>query len=276
MQAHTLGTATQDDGPGEMADARLPDRLISLLRLVERSVLPRRIAITGAAIDVMLDVATQHLQLGVQTGNHFVIDEALAEAAPAAHKLLRRRARAVTRHDETFRKYRAELCACAARTLLSLCGDAQIRYRVEAAPMDEVWAPAAFSVMDLYDAARDQAVQASSGPVRSFFDTVRPKMDEAWLISRDGWMMEAPPGARNLVKYAEMGRTARQLGAWRSAVSAAPHLAYATRPPHDWIWCIAGDAGHIAILRCSPLKWAATLSAWTDHAAGSRPEAGPD
>jgi len=275
MQPQSIANATQnDDAPDMMADARPAERLISLLRLMERTVLPRRIAITGAATNVTLDVATQRLQLGVQAGNHFVIDGSLAAAAPTAHKQLRRRARAVTRHDEIFRTHRAELCACAARALLSLCGDAELRYRVEAAPIEEVWAPAAFSALELYDAARHQAGQPGGGPVGSFLAAVRAKMDEAWLISRDGWIMDAPPDARDLATYAELSRTARQLGAWRDEPAAAPQLAYATRPPHEWIWCIASDAEHVAILRCSPLKWAATLSAWTDHAGRTRLEDG--
>lgn len=264
----TAEFARQADADDALADARPPERLLSLLMLVQRTVLPRHVELTRRETAIALDLASQRLQLGVRAGNHFMVDDALAAAAPAAHKLLRRRARSVIRHDETLRENQPALCACAARALLRFCADGEPRYRIEAAPLEEAWAAASFSVMELYEAARDQAVRAGDGPVRAFFETVRPKMDEAWLLSQDGWVITPPPDARSLAQYAEMTRTARQLGAWRDASSAmgAGQLAYAARASHDWIWCIASDARHIALLRCPPLKWAATLSAWNDYA----------
>lgn len=256
--------AEMDD---RLAGARPPERLLSLLMLVQRSVLPRHVELTTGETAIALDLASQRLQLGVRAGNHYVVDDALAAAAPAAHKLLRRRARSVIRHDETLRENQSALCACAARALLRFCADGEPRCRVRAAPLEEVWAAASFPVMDLYEAARDHAVQADDGPVRAFFDTVRGKMDEAWLLSQDGWVITPPPDALSLAQYAAMTMTARQLGAWRDATAAtsAAQLAYAARPPHNWIWCVASDAQNIALLRCPPLKWASTLSAWNNH-----------
>ncbi|RIA56559.1 hypothetical protein [Dichotomicrobium thermohalophilum] len=267
----TGGIAAQADTEKTLPDARPSERLLSLLMLVQRTVLPRHVELKTDDTAVGLDLASQRLQLGVRAGNHFFIDDTLATAAPAAHKLLRRRARGVIRHDETLRDHQAALCACAARALLRFCAEGEPRYRINAAPLEEAWAAASFSVMDLYEAAREQAMQAGRGPVRAFFDTVRAKMDEAWLLSQDGWIVEAPADARGLAQYAEVTKTARLLAAWRDAASDAgtPQLAYATRPPHDWIWSIASDANHIALLRCSPLKWAATLSAWSDYAGAS-------
>jgi hypothetical protein len=264
----TAEFARQADADDTLADARPPERLLSLLMLVQRTVLPRHVELTSRETAIALDLASQRLQLGVRAGSHFMIDDALATAAPAAHKLLRRRARSVIRHDEILRENQPALCACAGRALLRFCADGEPRYRVEAAPLEEAWGAASFSVMELYKAARDQAVQEGDGPVRAFFETVRPKMDEAWLLSQDGWVITPSHDARNLAQYAAMTKTARQLGTWRDADAAtsAPQLAYAARASHAWIWCVASDAHHIAVLRCSPLKWAATLSAWNDYA----------
>jgi len=269
MPLRTLATSSRQDDAAMTPAARPPERLLALLKLVERTVLPRKAHLVGGGTEVTLDLATQRLQLGVQSGSHFVIDDTLAASAPEAHKLLRRRERSVSRHDETLRINRTALCACAARALLHLCANGGVRHRVEAAPLEEVWALASFSVIELYEAARDQATQLGRGPVRGFFDTVRPKIDEAWLLSQDGWVIEAPEDARGLDQYAEMTRTARQLGEWRGDSIALPHLAYATRSPHEWIWAVASDVHHIAVLRCQPLKWSATLSAWNDTAASA-------
>ncbi len=277
MNADTAELFSQREAEQVLADSRPPERLLSLLMLVERTVLPRRVELMGTGAGAALDLASQRLQLGVQAGNYFVIDDALAAAAPAVYKLLRRRARAVSRHDETFRMHSAALCACAARALLSFCSQSGPRFHVEAAPLEEVWAAASFSVMELYEAARDDTVSQRRGPVRAFFETVRSKTDEAWLLSQDGWVLDAPAQARGLAKYAEMTKTARELGAWRGAAGITPQLAYATRPPHEWIWCIANDTHHIALLRCPPLKWAATLNAWNDHTASdARPGDGTE
>jgi hypothetical protein len=264
------------DGTETLPDARPPERLLSLLMLVQRTILPRHVEVKSSASAIELDVSSGRLQLGVRSGSHFVIDDALAAAAPDAYKLLRWRASAVTRHDETLRQYQPALCACAARALMRFCAEGASRYRIEAAPVQEVWAAASFTGMELYEAARDQAVEADRGPVRAFFDTVHSKMDEAWLISQDGWIIAAPADARGLAKYAEMTKTARQLGAWSEALSDAsvPRLAYATRPPRERIWCIASDAYHLALLRCPPLTWAATLSAWNDQMADGQSDAG--
>jgi len=260
-------TAERDGADTKLVDARPAERLISLLRIVNRSILPRHVSLANAQSSIVLDLATGRLQLGVQSGSHFVIDEALAQAAPNAHRLLRWRARAVTRHDETLRDHQPALCACAARALLRFSAEGALRHTIEAAPVEEVWAAASFSAMELYDAARQQADGASRGPVRAFFDTVLAKMDEAWLLSQDGWVVQAPAQARNLEHYAEMTKTARLLGAWvePSADRDAPRLAYAARPPREHIWCIASDAHHIALLQCPPLQWAASLNAWRGH-----------
>lgn len=263
------------DGPPTLPDARPPERLLSLLMLVQRTVLPRHVEAKSSGSSIELDISSGRLQLGVRGASHFVIDDALAAAAPDAYKLLRWRASAVTRHDETLRQYQPALCACAARALMRFFAEEEPRYRIEAAPVQEVWAAASFSATELYEAARNQAVAAGSGPVRAFFDTVRSKMDEAWLLTQDGWIVAAPADSRSLAKYAEMTKTARQLGAWSEALAdaSAPRLAYATRPPRERIWCIASDAHHLAMLRCPPLTWAATLSAWNDKMPGGRSQA---
>ena len=262
-------TARHDGKDAKLADARPAERLISLLRIVNRSILPRHVSLANARSSMALDLVTGRLQLGVQSGSHYVIDEALAQAAPNAHRLLRWRARAVTRHDETLREHQPALCACAARALLQFCAEGAPHHTIEAAPVEEVWAAASFSAMQLYDAAREQADGAGRGPVRAFFDTVLAKMDEAWLLSRDGWVLQGPASARNLERYAEMTKTARLLALWvdPSAERDAPRLAYAARPPREHIWCIASDAHHIALLRCPPLQWAASLNAWRGHTA---------
>ena len=267
MRAGQIDLAAHAQADGVAAERQPPERLLLLLRLIERTVLPRHIMITGAGAEITLDVAIQRLQLGVKSGNHFIIDDSLAAVAPAAHKLLRRRAATVTRHDETFHTHRTALGACAARALLRVSAADDMRHRIEPASVEEVWARAGFSVMALYEAAREQAGRADHGPARTFFDAVRARMAEAWLMSRDGWVMAAPQRARNLTDYAEMTKTARQLRAWRETDALTPQLAFATRPPHTWIWCIASDAHHTALLRCPPLKWAATLNAWNEHTA---------
>jgi len=252
-------------GAGPAHTLRPSDRLLTLLALIERTVLPRRIELVGAEKVITLPVAAKRLQLGVHAQTHVVVDEALAKAAPPAYKLLRRRLRAIPRDHEILQTHETAICACAARALLTFIEEGAASYDIEAAPREDVVSAAAFPALMLYEQARDHAATAEGGAVRAFVNRVSAKMEEVWLFTQDGWVLEGPSARRTLEEYATMTQTARQLSAWTAATSGdgKPAIAYATRPPHDWIWCIAVDANHIALLRCAPLHWASTLSAWT-------------
>ncbi len=273
MQAERAMLNPAPDPSTGRSAPRTVDRLFSVLQLIERTVLPRSIDLTSAGTEVSLDVARQRLHLGVRSGSHFLVDEPLAASAPAPHRLLRKRIRRIDRRNEIFREHQAELCACAARALLNFCAEDHAGYRLKSAPLDELGASAAYTVIDLYEEARDHAADRGPGPVRAFCEAVWPKMDEVWLFTRDGWILEAPRENRNLGSYIEMTRTADQLRGWMtgSASDSVPRIAYATRPPREWIWCIASDSRHLALLRCQPLHWATTLNAWTHHGAGTTP-----
>lgn len=262
-------------GLERMAEAQTgpEERFLSVLMLIDRTVLPRHAELAGENASVRVDLAEQCLQLGVRAGNHFAIDDALASAAPNAYKLLRRRARNVARHDEVLKAERAAVCACAARALYQICARGPVRHRVAPAEPDEVFSAAAFSVIELYESARDQMCDLQGGPVSAFYDAIRPKMAESWLFSSDGWVLDAPEASRSLDRYSIMSRTAQWLGEWGTSLSnpATPQIAYAARTPHDTIWCFARDARHIALLRCAPLNWATTLNAWTHHVESAPP-----
>jgi len=254
-----------DDAPLRVGQGVWPaERLLSLLRLIERTVLPRHIELASMNTIMTLPVAGQRLQLGARVQNQFVIDDTLAKAAPAAHKLIRRRSRAISRRQDVLEAHQTELCACAARALLAFCAEGEAAYQTDAASREEIGAPVAFSAMELYERARDQVANVQYGPVRKFVDSVRPKMAEIWVVTQDGWILEGPTARRTPDVYAAMTRTTLQLSAWTAATTreTQPAIAYATRPPYDWIWCIVSDAAHFALLRCPPPHWAATLSAW--------------
>lgn len=250
------------------------DSFLALLAVIDRTVLPRTIAVESRAAQFQLDVAGGGLVLLPRAHNAYASDDTLSVEAPKAARVLNKRPQAARKASDSLTPARDAILRCAARDLWAFAGTGGIQHRVS--PADSVAiAGLSFDASELYAAARDQALPAVPGPVSVFYAEMKPRAQTGWHAARSGWVhdaLDAVPGEQMLRALADIARAARAYTAWMDRVEPikGASLSFLSGTGHKVITCAAVDGADIAVLNLSPTAWAGALQSWdmicADHA----------
>jgi len=255
------------------------DSFLALLAVIDRTVLPRIIAVESPAAQFQLDIAGGGLILLPRAHNAYASDDTLSVEAPKAARALNKRPQAARKAIDTLTPARDAILRCAARDLWAFAGTGSIQHRVS--PADGVGiAGLNFDASELYAAARDQALPAVPGPVSAFYTEIKPRAQSGWHAARSGWVHEASnamPGDQMLRSLADIARAARGYAAWMDRVEPikGASLSFLSGTGHKVITCAAVDGADIAVLNLSPTAWAGALQSWDMICAGHAVEAEP-
>lgn len=255
------------------------DSFLALLAVIDRTVLPRVIAVESHAAQFQLDVAGSGLMLLPRAHNAYASDDTLSVEAPKAARALNKRPQAARKVIHSLTPAREAILRCAARYLWAFAGTGSIQHRVS--PADGVGiAGLNFDASELYAAARSQALPAAPGPVSTFYAEMKPRAQSGWHAARSGWVHDASdagPGDQMLRSLADIARAARGYAAWMDRVKPikGASLSFLSGTGHKVISCAAVDGADIAVLNLSPTAWAGALQSWDMICAGHAVEAAP-
>lgn len=255
------------------------DSFLALLAVIDRTVLPRIIAVESPAAQFQLDVASGGLVLLPRAHNAYASDDTLSVEAPKAARALNKRPQAARKAIDSLTPAREAILRCAARDLWAFAGTGSVQHRVSAADSVAV-AGLSFDVSELYAAARDQALPAAPGPVSAFYAEMKPRAQAGWHAARSGWVHDASDaghGDQVLRSLADIARAARGYAAWMDRIESikGASLGFLSGTGHKVITCAAVDSADIAVLNLSPTAWAGALQSWDMICAGHAVEAAP-
>ncbi len=238
-----------------------------VLRIIDRSILPRIVRCRAASGQLHLDVASQRVALCPRIDDAFILDDVLEQEAPVAFEFLRRGPEAVT--AAALNEDREPLLRHWARALVRFnAGAVDFEYSVQARTAGATGAGGSagapsFHVLELAAAVTPLLCQDASGLVPAFYHHLRGNTPDAWLFERSGWPSGFPAEAE-LGKIEDMAKAAHSAEVWREhlAVLEGPLMGVFIGSSREPLRCIAADETHIALLTAQGSELGSLLAGW--------------
>lgn len=258
-----------------------------VLRVVERTVLPRTVTFRTARGRLDLDVGNQCVMLCPRVDGAFVVDEQFRKEAPEAYEVVRRGV--LSRDGETpqgegeagsTRVYDDALATLAAsreallglwgRALAGLCGVAgDVVTEIEAAAFSperqtEAYRRLGFSALELLTAVAPHVSVVEDSQVLAFFTAQRQMAGDAWLFCPGGWPAAFPREAADLNRISEMSKAAETARVWRDSLAdvSGPIMSIMMSSGQEAFLCVAVDDAYVALISRPSAELGSALAAW--------------
>ena len=237
-----------------------------VLRIVNRTLLPRLLSFGGPDGGLDLEVADRCVLVAPRHGTGYLLTEQLKQDAPRAHAILFRGRPALSKEGETLGAHRQVLLKHTVATLIDLAGRTVLTHRVHALPTARAKAPVTFSVPELLAEASSQLCPAVPGPVQAFFDRIGASAAEAWMFGEAAWPIVVPEALDDLERVGGMMAWARLVSTWRQRTEGAlpgPSLLVLTpHPAGRDVWSAAVDGRRQALVRVDGAKLGTVFATW--------------
>jgi hypothetical protein len=283
------------------------EELRRILRLIERSILPRAITVQAGGRQIQFEVSAQKLLLCPWSGGTYLVDSHLKAEAPEAWEVLSRGGEAVRNNPGVLEAARDALLRHSGRVLASLAagGDA-LKCSVHACRPASRAASGSrlpgFSAAELTSALSEPAAvqpppppppvsvpepvlhipatalepePARAGQVAAFYRAVAPAIPDAWLFGASGQPEGSPARGGKPEDLAEMAKTVPPAQEWLELLDepgGGPVMAVFFEPSQQGLRCFAIDAGHVVLLSGTAIELGPILAGWRSaqrHTGGS-------